>query len=351
MMKLNFEIARWIKAQPRQVLLLSGLAMLALVALLAWYAVHSDRRETQVKWAPSVPTDFGLTQPIPNNLPLDGAKVALGKRLFHDVRLSSDDTVSCASCHDLNGGGVDNRARSVGVNGGVGGINAPTVLNSGLNFVQFWDGRAPTLEAQIEGPVNHPLEMASNWGQVIGKLKNDADYAARFRKSYADGLTPDNIKDAIATFERSLLTPDSAFDRFLRGDAAALDADARHGWQLFQSYGCVSCHQGINLGGNFYERLGLMADYFGDRGNPTEADNGRYNVTHDEADRHFFRVPPLRNVAFTYPYFHDGSADTLQDAVRTMAHYQLGRSMPDEDVESIVAFLLSLTGEHVEVAP
>lgn len=345
---MKHKVREWIAHNTRLAWL--GVAIVALIfAVSLWNDWQSEKRAAmkEVEWAPLVPLDFGLTQPIPRELALDQGKVALGKRLFLDARLSSDDSVSCASCHDLGGGGVDNRARSLGVNGGVGGINAPTVFNSGLNFVQFWDGRAPTLEAQIEGPVNHPLEMASNWGQVLGKLGQDADYRVRFSGVYPDGITPANIKDAIATFERSLITPDAPFDRYLRGDKTALDADALRGWQLFQSYGCVSCHQGSNLGGNFYERLGLMGDYFGDRGDHTDADNGRYNVTHDEADRHYFRVPSLRNVALTYPYFHDGSANNLHDAVRTMAKYQLGRTMPDDDVESIVAFLVSLTGQTV----
>lgn len=326
------------------------LAIFLLVWLvLIWQAWQVQQRvdDKEVAWQSPLPLDFGLTQPLPQTLPLDAAKVALGKRLFHDVRLSADDTVSCASCHDLAGGGGDNRARSVGVNGGVGAVNAPTVFNSGFNFVQFWDGRAPTLEVQIEGPVNHPLEMASNWPQVLGKLQQDTDYRQQFAASYAEGINPDTIKDAIATFERSLITPDSAFDRFLRGDEQALDAAARNGWQLFQSYGCVSCHQGINLGGNFYERMGLMGDYFGDRGNLTEADNGRFNVTGDKQDMHYFRVPSLRNIAFTYPYFHDGSAADLHTAVRIMAKYQLGRNMPDGDVEALVAFLQSLTGKDL----
>lgn len=335
----------WIGRNER--LLWLGVALLVLLlALLGWrWADMQHAAIGETRWSPPAPGDFGLTQPVPRSLPLDARKVMLGRRLFHDVRLSADDTVSCASCHHLAGGGVDNRVHSIGVKGSEGGINAPTVLNSALNFVQFWDGRAPTLEAQIEGPVHHPLEMASNWGQVIGKLAQDADYAARFAVLYEDGLTQTNIKDAIATFERALLTPDAPFDRYLRGEQAALDPLAQRGWELFQSYGCVSCHQGINLGGNFFERMGLMGDYFGDRGHTTEADNGRYNVTHDEADRHYFRVPSLRNVALTYPYFHDGSAATLHDAVRTMARYQLGRRMPDDDVEAIVAFLQSLTGQ------
>jgi cytochrome c peroxidase len=246
----------------------------------------------------------------------------------------------------LGSGGVDNRARSVGVAGGVGGINTPTVFNSGLNFVQFWDGRAPTLEAQIEGPVNHPLEMASNWEQVTGKLKVDANYPTAFAAIYPEGINATNIKDAIATFERSLITPNSRFDQFLRGATSALNEQEKRGHELFQSYGCASCHQGINLGGNMYEKMGLMGDYFADRGEVTEADKGRFNLTHDMLNLYEFRVPSLRNVALTAPYFHDGHAKTLEEAIAVMTKYQLGRPMPEPDLAAIAAFLRCLTGEY-----
>ncbi|NCN96968.1 MAG: c-type cytochrome, partial [Rhodoferax sp.] len=262
---------------------------------------------------------------------------------FHDPRLSRDDTISCASCHSLNTGGVDNRARSIGVAGGVSSVNAPSVFNSGLNFVQFWDGRSPTLEAQIEGPVNHPLEMASNWLLINQKLAADAHYPELFTALYADGISVVNIKDALATFERSLITPNSRFDKFLNGDTAALNDKEKQGYELFQSYGCASCHQGQNLGGNMFEKMGLMGDYFAERGNLTEADKGRFNVTQDADNLYEFRVPSLRNVALTAPYFHDGYAATLEQAVAIMAKYQLGRPMPEEHLNAITAFLRSLT--------
>jgi cytochrome c peroxidase len=243
-------------------------------------------------------------------------------------------------------GGDDNRRHSNGVNGAQGGINAPTVFNSGFNFVQFWDGRAATLEAQIDGPVNNPVEMASDWPQVINKLQQDSRYREVFSDLYQDGISADNIKDAIATFERSLVTPDSRFDRYLKGEQTALSSAEKNGYLLFQSYGCIACHQGINLGGNMFERMGMMADYFGDRGNITRADQGRFNVTQREADRYYFRVPSLRNVDRTAPYFHDGSVTDLPEAVRVMAKYQLGRAMPEEDLRDIVLFLKSLNGKY-----
>jgi cytochrome c peroxidase len=332
-----------------------ALAMAAAAALLAalllgglWFKSLSNPADTYTSSGLQAPVSFTFTQALPQTVPLDGRKVSLGQQLFHDPRLSKDDTISCASCHSLNTGGVDNRARSIGVAGGVGSINAPSVLNSGLNFVQFWDGRAPTLEAQIEGPVNHPLEMGSNWALVTQKLSADAHYAESFAALYAQGITPANIKDAIATFERSLITPNSRFDKFLSGDTAVLNAQEKHGYELFQSYGCASCHQGQNLGGNMFEKMGLMGDYFANRGKLTEADKGRFNVTHDVQNLYEFRVPSLRNVALTAPYFHDGYAQTLEQAVAIMAKYQLGRPMPEADLNAIVAFLRSLTGQSLE---
>lgn len=345
MKKLRSEIARWTK--PR--LWAVGGLSIAIVLLAIWQLPGSQRTAIAEHGVPgmSVGDIYGITQPLPERVELDEGRVMLGERLFHDVRLSGDDTISCASCHNLATGGVDNRARSTGVNGAVGDINTPTVFNSGYNFVQFWDGRAATLEDQIEGPVNNPKEMASNWPQIIAKLSKDHDYQAEFAKLYHDGITSGNIKDAIATYERSLITPNSRFDKFLRGDKAALSGQEKQGFGLFQSYGCASCHQGINLGGNMFEKMGLMGDYFAERGTAiTEADKGRFNFNHQEQSLHEFKVPSLRNVARTAPYFHDGSAQTLQRAIVVMTRYQLGRPMRQEEVEAVAAFLETLTGEY-----
>lgn len=289
---------------------------------------------------------YGVTRPLPVTTGLDGAKVALGKKLFHDARLSANNTISCASCHNLSTGGVDRRKFSIGINGGVGVLNAPTVFNSSLNFALTWNGTASSLEDQMENPINNPKEMGSNWKQIIKKLGGDKDYVLAFDKIYQDGISSNNIKNAIATFERSLITPNSRFDKFLWGKPSAINSIEKKGYGLFQSYGCASCHQGVNLGGNMYEKMGLMGDYFGDRGNLTEADNGRFNVTREPEHLHEFRVPSLRNVAITAPYFHDGSAQTLEQAVAIMAKYQLGRPIPTEDTAAIVAFLKTLTGEY-----
>jgi cytochrome c peroxidase len=282
---------------------------------------------------------------LPDPPSVDPKLVALGRQLFHEKRLSTDNSVACSTCHDLARGGVDGKPHSSGVRGQLGGVNAPTVYNSGLNFVQFWDGRAKDLEEQAGGPVTNPLEMGTSWEQVLPKLRADSSYVKAFAEAFGDGISADNVKHAIASFERTLITKNSPFDRWLAGDTNALSAEQKAGYELFKGIGCIACHQGHNVGGNMFQRFGVFGDYFKDRGNVTEADYGRYNVTHNESDRFVFRVPSLRNVARTAPYFHDGSTATLPQAVGVMAKYQLGRSLSDEQVSELVAFLTSLSGD------
>ena len=290
-------------------------------------------------------------RPIPAAPEADPERVALGRALFHDPRLSKDNTTACVSCHDLSHGGDDGRQVSVGVEGRTGPINAPTVFNAGLNFRQFWDGRAATLEHQIDGPVQAPAELASLWPEVITKLYEHESYPERFSALYADAITRENVKDALATYMRSLTTPNGRFDRWLGGEADALTTKEKRGYALFKHYGCVSCHQGANVGGNMFQVFGVLNDYFRRRGNITDADMGRYNVTGNPADRHAFKVPSLRMAALTAPYLHDGSAATLRDAVDAMFTFQLGREAPDEDKDAIVAFIATLAGENRELDP
>lgn len=291
---------------------------------------------------------FEPVQPVMDSLPVDPAKVALGNKLFHDPRFSADNTVSCASCHGLNTGGVDNKQYSEGVDGKLGGVNAPTVYNAALNFVQFWDGRAATLAAQAGGPPMNPVEMASaSWEEIIDKLKQDKELTAEFLTVYPDGYSGDNLTDAIAEFEKTLLTPNSRFDQYLKGDDKALTAQEIKGYDLFKLNDCATCHVGANLGGQSYELMGLKADYFADRGlELTNEDNGRFKETQIERDRHRFKTPGLRNVALTAPYLHDGSAKTLEEAVDAMAVYQVGKPLSTADRDDIVAFLKTLTGEY-----
>jgi cytochrome c peroxidase len=283
--------------------------------------------------------------PLPRAVAVDERKVRLGERLYHDVRLSRDDTVSCATCHDLARGGTDQLPVSRGVGGVLGPINSPTVFNSGFLFAQFWDGRAKDLVEQAGGPVHNPKEMGSTWPQVIGKLSADRGYVEAFAAIYPRGIAGETISDAIAEFEKSLVTPDSRFDRFLRGDAQALSADEKEGYRLFKEYGCVSCHQGVAVGGNMYQTLGTMEDYFAGRAE-TEADHGRFNVTGLPWDLHQFKVPSLRNVERSFPYLHDGSAKTLEDVLEVMWRNQLGRPLRPDESKRIVAFLKTLSGTY-----
>jgi cytochrome c peroxidase len=311
--------------------------------LLDWIA--SQRKITYA--TPGVAPEFANepVQPLPKSLPTDARKVALGLQLFHDPRLSADNTVSCASCHSLATGGVDGQKVSTGVNGQKGGINAPTVFNAALNHLQFWDGRAGTLQEQAGGPPLNPVEMAStSWDQIAAKLKKDAALTAQFAKVYPGGWSGANITDAIAEFEKTLLTP-SRFDAYLRGDKAALNAEEVHGYALFKANHCAACHVGQNLGGQSFERMGRAANYFADRGGElTDADTGRAGVTKNPLDSQRFKTPTLRNIELTAPYYHDGSRADLRDAVRDMAKYQVGRQLSDADVDAIVAFLKTLTG-------
>ena len=281
-------------------------------------------------------------------LDYDEAKAELGFALYHDTRLSVDNTVSCASCHELQNAGVDNHQYSHGVNDQLGGVNAPTVYNAVYNFVQFWDGRANTLAAQAAGPPLNPVEMASeSFDQIIAKLQKDKKFADAFKAVYPDGLTEANITDAIEQFERSLVTPGSAFDKWLQGDDEALTAEQLEGYELFKKYDCATCHAGPILGGLTYELMGHRNDYFGDRGlELTHEDNGRFKETALERDRHRFKVPGLRNVEHTWPYYHDGTRETLEEAVRDMAIYQSDVTLTPEETDLIVAFLKSLTGEY-----
>jgi cytochrome c peroxidase len=284
--------------------------------------------------------------PLPLSVGLDPKKVELGRRLFHEAKLSGDGTVSCARCHDLASAGVDRLPRSRGIGGKEGTINAPTVFNCAFNFRQFWDGRAEALEDQVDGPLQNPAEMGGTWPKAVAVLLGDPAYEAEFTALYPDGVQPKNIKDAIATFEHSLVTPNSRFDRFLRGDKTALNEREQEGYRLFKRVGCVSCHQGVNIGGNVYQKLGIVDNYFEARGHINEADFGRFNVTQREEDRFFFKVPSLRNVALTAPYLHDGTAKTLSEVVRIMARYQLGVQLDEAEEADMVAFLRTLTGEY-----
>lgn len=268
--------------------------------------------------------------------------VELGKKLYFDPRLSKSGFISCNSCHNLSMGGTDNLKTSIGHNWSQGPINAPTVLNSGTNIAQFWDGRAKDLKAQAGGPIANPGEMASNHELAVEVLQSIPGYVNEFKKVFGSSkIDIDKVTTAIAAFEETLVTPNSRFDKWLNGNKKALNKQELAGYMLFKDSGCTACHNGPAVGGNSFQKFGVIEPY--KTNNPAV---GLMAVTKDEADRFFFKVPTLRNVELTYPYFHDGEAATLKDAVDTMGRIQLGKNFTADENAKIVAFLKTLTGDQ-----
>ena len=276
----------------------------------------------------------------------DAAKVELGKQLFFDPRLSKSGFISCNSCHNLSMGGTDNIPTSIGDKWQQGPINAPTVLNSSLNVAQFWDGRAADLKEQAGGPIANPGEMAFSHTLAIGVIESIPAYQREFRTVFGkDRIDIDQVTSAIAEFEKTLVTPNARFDKWLAGDDKALTEKELAGYTLFKESGCVACHNGPAAGGTSFQRMGVVEPY--KTSSPAE---GRSAVTGVDADRFNFKVPTLRNVELTYPYFHDGEARTLEEAVDIMGRLQLGRTYSADEIGSIVAFLKTLTGELPQIA-
>jgi cytochrome c peroxidase len=281
-------------------------------------------------------------QPIRPAQEVNLAQVELGKKLYFDPRLSRSGFISCNSCHNLSMGGTDNLETSIGHNWQQGPINAPTVLNSSLNVAQFWDGRARDLQEQAGGPIANPKEMAFSHTLTIDVLESIPEYVIEFRQVFGEGaITIDEVTAAIAEFEKTLVTPGSRFDLWLLGQEDAITAAELAGYELFKTSGCVACHNGAALGGTSFQKMGIVEPY--QTSNPVE---GRIAVTGKDADRFAFKVPTLRNVELTYPYFHDGGAETLTEAVDIMGRLQLGRKYTPEENAQIVAFLKTLTGEQ-----
>jgi len=333
--------------QFRRFCIIAIIIIIAGIAIVRSHLFTSPKKSVDTPIQQRVVSDIKEPiQPIPLHIDLNQNKVILGEKLFNEPQLSSNNTISCASCHSLKTGGTDRSVHSLGINNAIGFVNTPTVFNSGFNFRQFWDGRSQTLEDQIEGPTNSSHEMGSNWPEIIGKLKQNRSYVSTFSQLYGEDINRENIKDAIATFVRSLYTPNSRFDKYLRGDINAITDSEKKGYTLFKDYGCVSCHQGMNVGGNMFQKFGVLDDYFSGRGNITKADSGRANITGDNNDERVFKVPSLRNVELTPPYFHDGSTKTLKEAVAVMAKYQLGRTLSPAEIDAIILFLKTLTGEY-----
>ncbi|MBI3558016.1 MAG: cytochrome-c peroxidase [Deltaproteobacteria bacterium] len=292
--------------------------------------------------------------PVPKDNKMTPAKIELGKQLFFEKRLSHTSEVSCNSCHDVTGSGTDNQPFSTGIKGQKGGRNSPTVWNAAFMGVQFWDGRAASLEEQAKGPMINPLEMGMpSHDEVVKRLSDIPEYRKRFTQVFGkNSLNIDNVARALAAYERTLITPNSPYDQFLKGNFKAMSPNALSGLKLVQTVGCTACHFGATFNGpqrsgtGFYQKFPLIPGSEYEKKYKLTEDAGRFNATKNELDRGMWRVPTWRNVALTAPYFHNGSVPTLDEAVRVMAKTQLGKGLTEEQVRDIVAFLKSLTGER-----
>ena len=266
--------------------------------------------------------------------------------LFFDTRLSNNNQLACASCHQLDAGGDDNVALGISMTDSQHIINTPSIFNAQFNFRQNWDGSVKTLEEQIDMVVNNHHEFKNNWDDIITALSNDHELKNGFNEVYLDGVTRDNIIDALVEFEKTLITPNSRFDKYLRNEDDALTEDEIKGYIAFKELGCISCHQGINIGGNLYQKFGVFYNYIAERGDIKKIDYGRMNTTNRQMDAFVFKVPSLRNISVTAPYLHDGSAATLEEAISIMGKTQLGRTLTADETLLIKAFLNTLTGEY-----
>ncbi len=326
--------------------LVAGLLAVGVIASCSQKNPEGEKNAAPVVEQPKAPVLQPRTgepiQPIVAPKVADQAKVELGKQLFFDPRLSKSGFISCNSCHNLSMGGSDNLKSSIGHKWNQGPINSPTVLNSSMNLAQFWDGRAKDLKEQAGGPIANPGEMSFTHDLAVTVLQSIPGYVAEFKKVYsADTVDIDKVTTAIAAFEETLVTPDSRFDKWLKGDDAAITKEELAGYELFKSSGCTNCHNGPAVGGNSFQKMGAVEPY-----KTKSPAVGRFGVTKDNADRMKFKVPTLRNVELTYPYFHDAGAATLTKAVEIMGQVQLGKKFTPEENASIVAFLKTLTGEQ-----
>jgi len=281
----------------------------------------------------------GAIQPLPREISYERAKAALGRRLFFDPKLSRDGTVACVNCHHPDTG-ADNRPVSIGIAGQKGSANAPTVFNSYFNFRQMWSGLAHDLKDQVKMPVHNPVEMAMDGKRIATYLFHDPGYRSAFEEIYGHRPNVEDMSDAIAEFEKSLITPDSKFDRYLRKETQLTPLELE-GYKLFKRLGCITCHNGINIGGNSFQKMGLIHPYRWKEGDPD-----RYSLTRNEQDKNIFKVPSLRNIAITAPYFHDGSVATLEEALKRMAYHNLGFELTEDEIGALTAFLKTLTGKR-----
>jgi cytochrome c peroxidase len=355
--QLNFMERRLSKSRP-----FNRMASVAVITVIVFSDTH-NKKETPMRRLRTLTLTIGLgallanaglafaaksqepIQPIATAKVKDARLVELGSKLFFDPRLSKSGFISCNSCHNLSMGGTDNLKTSIGDHWQQGPINSPTVLNSSMNIAQFWDGRAADLKAQAGGPIANPGEMASTHEIAVSVLQSIPGYVKEFKAVFhTDKIDIDKVTQAIAAFEKTLVTPDSRFDKWLKGDKKALSKKELAGYALFKDSGCTACHNGAAVGGNSFQKMGIVEPY-----KTTSQAQGRVAVTGKEADRFNFKVPTLRNVELTYPYFHDGEAATLKEAVNTMGRIQLGKDFTDDENSKIVAFLKTLTGKQPSI--
>lgn len=332
---------------------------------LSFYIIHwksyliRDKQEIFLNWIydqlstyysypyPSEEYPFEPVSPVPEFVPYDADKAALGELLFHDTRLSVDNTVSCATCHNLQTAGVDNLDFSVGVYNQPVTSTTLSVFNTVFHAFYFRNGNAHTLQDQTYQTLLDPVKMGNDsLDRIFEILSEDSTLTERFLVPYPSGYSDTTKADALAEFHKTLITPNSAFDKYLKGDVGAIDKQEQEGYRLFKEFGCATCHNGIAMGGTSFEFLGVANDYFPDIRQISLEDMGRYSVTSLPSDMHRFKVPGLRNIALTYPYFHDASARTLQDAVADMAYYQRDKNLSKRQIRAIVSFLNTLTGEY-----
>lgn len=304
----------------------------------------------QISWAESgIPFKIDINEPIfpiPPNKALNQDKLALGSLLYNDKRLSQDGRRSCASCHHLNSGGDDEQAIRLHLDDPT-AINTPSIFNAKFNFRQNWDGAASSLSEQLDMAVQRFGANSNAWDELLTRFNQDTQLLRRFSNVYqTNRITRETFTDALVYYVESLTTPDARFDQYLRGNKSAIDEDELRGYMLFKDYGCITCHQGVNIGGNLYQRFGIFYDYFRARGNIRKADYGRMNVSGNSADIHVFKVPSLRNVELTGPYLHDGQIKSLEKVVILMGTTQLGVKIEKNDVSLIVKFLKTLTGDN-----
>jgi cytochrome c peroxidase len=321
--------------------MITNLAWFALLPVIILASHNSVSAEELI-----VPALGEPIQPIPVDTTLDPDKIALGALLFKDTRLSKDNKLSCASCHQLDSGGDDGMITGISLDGNVHVVNTPTIFNARFNFRQQWDGAALSLEDQVDHVLHNHMEAGSNWNELLAKLNRDSSLVDKFENIYNDGITMENYLDALTEFERSLVTPNSRFDQYLLGNYEAITDDEKKGYLRFKELGCISCHQGVNVGGNLFQKFGIFYDYLAERGDIINADYGRINVTNREIDMHVFKVPTLRNIELTAPYLHDGKAETLEQVIAIMGKTQIGKTISNEDVDLIAKFLKTLTGEY-----